>query len=77
MTTICKQGTRHETRIERAYCDAINVTEGCSEMLFAIIQWPEIMDANATQVRQARENLRTRFGFSWAEIDRQERETRV
>jgi hypothetical protein len=57
-------------------CNAGNVSIGCSEMLFATIQWPEIMEADAHRVNLAKNNLRSRFNISWAEIEAQERETR-
>ncbi len=74
---ICKQGTEHKTVTEAILCNAGNPSTGCSEMLFATIQWPEIMEASAEAVQRARLNLHNRLGFSWSEIDKQEREAKV
>jgi len=74
---ICKQGTEHETATAMVLCNAGNPSLGCSEMLFATIQWPEIMEASPEAVGRAKANLHNRLGFSWSEIDKQERETRV
>ncbi len=74
---ICRNHTEHDTMTDVTLCNAGNVSFACSEMLFAIIQWPVIMDADARTVNMAKNNLRSRFNISWAEIDAQERETKI
>lgn len=69
MQRLCNNHTDHDTMTAVILCDAGNVSIACDERLAGMIQWPEITDTPADTVEKAKNNLRSRFDWTWKEID--------